>query len=97
LSSCPRLFSTPKTRRLHLIEGHGYPKEYFFGVTNKGVGGLLNRWGEGASMIRGPWKPRIEQEREEDIEQLTKSIKTLSLVPNSIRFGRGGKIGLQRF
>jgi len=59
MSSCGRLFSTPKTRRLHLIEGHGYPKEYFFGVTNKGVGGLLNKWGEGASMIRGPWKPRI--------------------------------------
>ena len=52
------MFSTPKTRRMHLIQGHGYPKEYFFAVTNKGVGGLLKRWGEGVSMLRKPWKPR---------------------------------------
>ncbi|EAU90420.1 hypothetical protein CC1G_00804 [Coprinopsis cinerea okayama7 len=58
LASCPRTFATPKARRLHLISSHGYPKEYFFAVTNKGVGGLLKKWGEGASMIRGKWKPR---------------------------------------
>ncbi|KAI8968626.1 hypothetical protein BD414DRAFT_504200 [Trametes punicea] len=58
LASCPRLFSTPKTRRLHLIQAHGYPKEYFFAVTNKGVGGLLKKWGEGASLLRRPWHPR---------------------------------------
>ncbi|KAI0628049.1 hypothetical protein C8Q77DRAFT_1213483 [Trametes polyzona] len=58
LASCPRRFSTPKTRRLHLIQAHGYPKEYFFAVTNKGVGGLLKRWGEGASLLRRPWQPR---------------------------------------
>ncbi|KAF7309561.1 hypothetical protein MIND_00327100 [Mycena indigotica] len=58
LVSCDRLFQTPKGRRLHLIQVHGYPKEYFFAVTNKGVGGLLKRWGEGASLIRGKWKPR---------------------------------------
>ncbi|PCH36496.1 hypothetical protein WOLCODRAFT_140486 [Wolfiporia cocos MD-104 SS10] len=57
-STCPRKFLTPKARRLHLIEAHGYPKEYFFAVTNKGIGGLLKRWGEGASMIRGQWKAR---------------------------------------
>ncbi|KIJ65446.1 hypothetical protein HYDPIDRAFT_47154, partial [Hydnomerulius pinastri MD-312] len=28
LVSCPRLFLTPKTRRLHLIQAHSYPKEY---------------------------------------------------------------------
>ncbi|KAH6915817.1 hypothetical protein BKA70DRAFT_1556399 [Coprinopsis sp. MPI-PUGE-AT-0042] len=58
LTSCPKSFATPKGRRLHLISAHGYPKEYFFGVTNKGVGGLLKKWGEGASMIRGKWKER---------------------------------------
>ncbi|KIK04542.1 hypothetical protein K443DRAFT_675791 [Laccaria amethystina LaAM-08-1] len=58
LAACPRLFLTPKTRRLHLIQAHSYPKEYFFAVTNKGVGGLLKKWGEGVSMIRKEWKPR---------------------------------------
>ncbi|KAG2143775.1 uncharacterized protein EDB93DRAFT_568363 [Suillus bovinus] len=160
LVSCPRLFQTPKARRLHLIQAHSYPKEYFFAVTNKGVGGLLKRWGDGASMIRGTWKPRdnknekdseddemvidedeedsdegeneesssgdeqngeatpkirYHQELEEiptrtaisprrgngavqtaadhDIDKLTNSINSLSLVPPSIRFGRGGKNG----
>jgi len=58
LSTCPKHFLTPKARRLHLIEAHGYPKEYFFAVTNKGVGGLLKKWGEGASLVRKPWKAR---------------------------------------
>jgi len=48
----------PKARRHHLIQAHGYPAEFFFAITNKGVGGLLERWGEGASLIRGKWKDK---------------------------------------
>lgn len=58
VETCGRKFLTPKARRLHLIEGHSYPSEYFFAITNKGVGGLLNRWGEGVSLVRGKWKER---------------------------------------
>lgn len=58
METCSRHFAAPKARRLHLIQAHGYPKEYFFAVTNKGVGGLLKKWGEGASLLRKPWKPR---------------------------------------
>ena len=58
--TCGRKFATPKTRRLHLIQAHNYPKQYFFAVTNKGIGGLLKKWGEGASLIRKEWKPRSE-------------------------------------
>ncbi|KAI9063305.1 hypothetical protein FKP32DRAFT_1592748 [Trametes sanguinea] len=58
VETCARRFLTPKARRLHLIQAHGYPKEYFFAVTNKGVGGLLKRWGEGVSLFRRPWRPR---------------------------------------
>ena len=160
---------TPKARRLHLIQVHYYPKQYFFAVTNKGIGGLLKKWGDGASLIRKEWKPREQQgksihgeddagmeegesdddkqneestadasqenEDEEpddldatprirpkrilsptssqsfkgsdphttrrhaphqahsdaDIAGLTQSLNSLSLVPNSVRFGRGGK------
>lgn len=125
------------------------------------MGGLLKRWGDGASMIRGTWKPRdnknekdseddemvIDEDEEEDsdegeteesssgdeqngeatpkirhhqeleeiptrtaisprrgngavqtaadhdIDKLANSINSLSLVPPSIRFGRGGKNG----
>ncbi|KAJ7065221.1 hypothetical protein C8F01DRAFT_1124795 [Mycena amicta] len=67
VASCNKLFQTPKARRLHLIQGHGYPKEYFFAVTNKGVGGLLRRWGEGASLIRGEWKARDPHPPDESV------------------------------
>lgn len=132
-------------------------------MTNKGVGGLLKRWGDGASMIRGTWKPRdnkdeqkdseddemaVDEDEEDsedgedeesssgdeqngeatpkirhhqeleeipttraihspprrgngtaqtaadhDVDKLVNSINSLSLVPPSIRFGRGGKNG----
>jgi len=173
--TCGRNFLTPKARRLHLIEAHDFPKEYFFAVTNKGIGGLLKRWGEGASMIRKEWKPRDgdgkgrldtmryrdeddkmdededeedeeneESENHEDLKEhgeeepadleatprmlplttgmhspqssisssqslrqkhsknqrddagvagLTDTLNSLSLVPNSVRFGRGGNTG----
>ena len=48
---------------MHLIQVHNYPKQYFFAVTNKGIGGLLKRWGEGASLIRKEWKPREGQSK----------------------------------
>ncbi|KAL0068391.1 hypothetical protein AAF712_004469 [Marasmius tenuissimus] len=151
-------FATPKGRRLHLIQAHGYPKEYYFHVTVLGVGGLLKRWGEGASMIQ-EWKPRgsvvkdttdakdqddgkgeennvsdhlvddtsddgnesdaTERQsangyatkikdngthsdaddghisnRDGDADKLAESMSSLSLVPGSIRFGRGSvKVG----
>jgi len=66
LSSCPRVFTNPKTRRQHLISVHAYPKEYFFAITNKGIGGLLRRWGEGASLLRGQWHPRDNNDEDED-------------------------------
>jgi len=38
-------------------------------VTNKGIGGLLRKWGEGASMIRGNWKSRDLEKKEEEEEE----------------------------
>jgi hypothetical protein len=70
------MFANPKARRLHLIAAHSYPKEYFFSVTNKGIGGLLRRWGDGASLLRGPWRPRDTEgngEGDEDEESTSYS------------------------
>ncbi|KEP49828.1 putative C2H2 type zinc finger protein [Rhizoctonia solani 123E] len=136
LESCPKKFRTPKGRRLHLIDVHGYPKLFFFAVTKHGIGGLLARHGEGATLIRKPWKPRpgnsstskndndSDEESQispdlkdagdqattpleaktgvprasaatpqprEDLDDLASSMKSLSLVPTSIRFGRGAR------
>ncbi|KAG9003588.1 hypothetical protein FRB93_011006 [Tulasnella sp. JGI-2019a] len=62
LGSCDGIFQTPKGRRLHLIDVHGYPKEYYFSVTTNGVGDILNKWGQGASLLRKEWKPREPKE-----------------------------------
>ncbi|QRW02662.1 C2H2 zinc finger [Ceratobasidium sp. AG-Ba] len=143
LESCPRKFRTPKGRRLHLISVHGYPKLYFFAVTKHGIGQLLARYGEGATLIRKEWKPRaggsgdVKRESDDDseddasqqsdhsslhdavvepkealgssppqkstpspanpsqsadnVDELASSMKSLSLIPTSIRFGRGAK------
>jgi len=37
-------------------------------VTNKGVGGLLKKWGEGASLIRKEWKAREEKDEGGKVE-----------------------------
>jgi len=143
IPTCSKMCITPKARRLHLIEAHGYPKQYFFAITNKGVGGLLRKWGDGVSLIRGSWKDRpppshnlaaidfdssllagdgpdhhrhdsrssvpgaehaggpgrassettSQRSGSEEMDALALGFSTLSMVPKSIRFGRGGKAG----
>ncbi|BGP56764.1 hypothetical protein JCM8202v2_004394 [Rhodotorula sphaerocarpa] len=46
---------TPKGRRLHLTEKHGYPARYFFAVTIWGIEEVLKK---GGGMVRRDWKPR---------------------------------------
>ena len=92
-------------------------------MTNKGVGGLLRKWGEGASMVRKEWKPRVKQGQDVEMEDdesegsddpgrqsgdgddvvvyekasavddpadaLVQRMDSLSLVPQSVQFGRG--------
>ena len=91
----------------------------------------MKKWGDGASMIRKPWKRRVDNEgmevegsdgseddedgplenattqsvetvnkphvrreqtgQHDDLDALANSMDSLSLVPPTIRFGRGGK------
>jgi len=48
---------SPKGRRLHLIDKHKYPPNFYFPITNKGIGGLLRKWGEGATLLRKEYTP----------------------------------------
>ncbi|KOS19282.1 Zinc finger protein 511 [Escovopsis weberi] len=48
VEGCARKCMTPQKRRLHLIDKHSYPKNFFFAVTKQGVDGrrsLLNESG----------------------------------------------------
>ncbi|KAH9452758.1 hypothetical protein MJO29_008231 [Puccinia striiformis f. sp. tritici] len=58
--SCEKSFSSPKTRRLHLIDFHGYPKTFFFSLPNQGLNNLYKKFGSGVSLIRPDWKARPE-------------------------------------
>lgn len=85
------MFTNPKARRLHLIAAHSYPKEYFFSVTNKGIGGLLRRWGDGASLLRGPWRPRdTDGDAEGDEDEESTSHSRQSSLLQSGTDGQGG-------
>lgn len=87
------MFANPKARRLHLIAAHAYPKEYFFSVTNKGIGGLLRRWGDGASLLRGPWRPRNTERNAEGNgnEESTSPARKSSSHQHSDSDGEGGE------
>ncbi|KAA1111456.1 hypothetical protein PGTUg99_000729 [Puccinia graminis f. sp. tritici] len=54
--SCEKLFSSPKTRRLHLIDFHRYPRTFFFSLPNQGLNDLYRKFGSGVSLVRPEWK-----------------------------------------
>ncbi|KAK3313852.1 hypothetical protein B0H66DRAFT_537105 [Apodospora peruviana] len=80
VQGCDRKCSTPQKRKMHLIDKHMYPKEYFFAVTRDGIDGRHSMLSEGrryrhrkpsvaASMASSaaakPEKPETETPKEE--------------------------------
>ncbi|KMQ81358.1 c2h2 type zinc finger domain protein [Lasius niger] len=39
VQGCPRKCLTPQKRRMHMIDKHTYPKNFFFAVTKEGIDG----------------------------------------------------------
>lgn len=58
--SCNRLFHTPKTRRLHLIDAHHYPPTFNFSLPNHGLTSLYHTHGDAVSLLRPEWSPQSE-------------------------------------
>ncbi|KAL1895290.1 hypothetical protein Cpir12675_003307 [Ceratocystis pirilliformis] len=48
VKSCERKCSTPQKRRMHLIDKHLYPKNFFFAVTRDGIDGRNSLLHEGS-------------------------------------------------
>ncbi|KKA26925.1 hypothetical protein TD95_004889 [Thielaviopsis punctulata] len=48
VETCERKCSTPQKRRLHLIDKHLYPKNFFFAVTRNGIDGRSSLLNEGS-------------------------------------------------
>jgi hypothetical protein len=44
-----------------LIDKHKYPPNFYFSITNKGIGGLLRKWGEGATLLRKEYTPNKKE------------------------------------
>ncbi|KAH9824172.1 hypothetical protein DFH28DRAFT_1117961 [Melampsora americana] len=55
--SCNRLFHTPRTRRLHLIDTHHYPPTFNFALPNHGLTSLYHTHGDAISLLRPEWSP----------------------------------------
>ncbi|KAN0061896.1 hypothetical protein ACQY0O_005890 [Thecaphora frezii] len=66
---CSRRFATPKQRRRHLIDVHGYPKTFYFSLPIHGTGELLKRYGPGASLIRAEWRSSKDRVEESDSDE----------------------------
>ncbi|EFQ24962.1 zinc finger protein [Colletotrichum graminicola] len=47
VEGCERKCMTPQKRRMHLIDKHGFPKNYFFAVTKEGIDGRRSLLVEG--------------------------------------------------
>ncbi|GAA5956004.1 hypothetical protein JCM3765_000067 [Sporobolomyces pararoseus] len=70
-SECIQKFSNPKNRRVHMIEKHGYPKEWFFSVVIWGINNLISNDSSDNGkvfhgMVRKEWKPRVDNQVEEE-------------------------------
>lgn len=54
VEGCETKYLTPKTRRLHLVDKHMYPKNFFFTVTRDGIDGRQSLLFEGRRQRRRP-------------------------------------------
>lgn len=54
VEGCDRKCMTPQKRRLHLIDKHMYPKNFFFAVTRDGIDGRRSMLLEGGHRQRRP-------------------------------------------
>ncbi|KAL2137375.1 hypothetical protein VTI74DRAFT_3315 [Chaetomium olivicolor] len=52
VETCERKCSTPQKRKMHLIDKHMYPKNYFFAITRDGIDGRRSLLLEGGSRRR---------------------------------------------
>ena len=52
VESCDRKCSTPQKRKMHLIDKHMYPKNFFFAITREGIDGRRSLLQEGS----GRWR-----------------------------------------
>ncbi|CAH7690296.1 expressed protein, partial [Phakopsora pachyrhizi] len=57
-SNCDKVFRSPKSRRLHLIDFHKYPTTFYFSLPNHGLNDLYKKYGSGVSLLRPTWNPR---------------------------------------
>lgn len=94
-ANCKNTFTTPKGRRLHLIDKHKYPPNFHFAITNKGIGGLLRKWGEGATLLRKEYTPNkketetADERRDEPASPIDEDSESEDLVLPKSEFASG--------
>lgn len=72
MEGCERKCRTPQKRRMHLIDKHMYPKNFFFAVTRDGIDGRRSMLLEGGHQRRRSSTTTM-QTRRESIPESSKS------------------------
>ncbi|KAG7120783.1 hypothetical protein HYQ45_014744 [Verticillium longisporum] len=103
VEGCERKCMTHQKRRMHLIDKHMYPKNFFFAVTKAGIDGRQQEPttspGEagqstagGAKTTQAKAQPTTghSERPDTDMEDLAGAMSSLQFIPNAVRFGRGG-------
>ncbi|KAL1838010.1 hypothetical protein VTJ49DRAFT_3133 [Mycothermus thermophilus] len=145
VEGCDRKCSTPQKRKMHLVDKHMYPKNFFFAITRDGIDGRRSLLLEGrrhktrhsseppagssSSQHKGAARgsslgpeqqhvgaaqesieeatthdssldghePRQQSEqRDEEMEDISRAMAALQFVPPSVRFGRGKRSGFAK-
>lgn len=90
VENCERKCSTPQKRRMHMIDKHGYPRNYFFALTKEGIDGRRSLLIESGHRRRRssrdhPVSPKTKEEsvRQDGTLETMKAVKRLSLTPQA--------------
>ncbi|KAK9448521.1 uncharacterized protein V1518DRAFT_419181 [Limtongia smithiae] len=90
MAECDKLCVDPKKRRMHLIDKHGYPKDFYFDVVCRGLLPNMN------SLLRAPRRTHDGDGEEHgtagtavhsEVGALGERLQRVRLVPDKIHFG----------
>ncbi|CAG8557414.1 8686_t:CDS:2 [Paraglomus brasilianum] len=104
VEGCKKKFSTVKMRRLHTIDAHKYPKQFYFPIIKYGIVPYSIRRqqtqsrrrntnkkinSQSASLPSSPTSQSTSRDEPTSMEGLISSMSRMRLVPKSVSFGTG--------
>ncbi|WQF75569.1 Putative Zinc finger protein [Colletotrichum destructivum] len=97
VEGCERKCMTPQKRRMHLIDKHSFPKNYFFALTREGIDGrrsLLVEGGHHRRKSSGTFSTTKESKRKSSILESSTSQGKESKAPGNVAIKTSKEPGL---